>query len=77
MVSEEEIKKVKKLQRLEEELENLKEDYSNMFSGRLCIFRNYYDCKFFSLEDYNKELKRIIKHKILKKKSEIKKFKNQ
>lgn len=76
MVSEEEIKKVKKLQRLEEELENLKEDYSNMFSGRLCIFRNYYDCKLFSL-DYNKELKRIIKHKILKKKSEIKKFKNQ
>lgn len=76
MVSKEEIKKVEKLQRLEKELENLKEDYSNMFSGNLCIFRSYYDCKFFSL-DYNKELKRIIKHKILKKKSEIKKFKNQ
>lgn len=76
MVSKEEIKKVEKLQRLEKELENLKEDYSNMFSGNLCIFRSYCNCNFFSL-DYNKELKRIIKHKILKKKSEIKKFKNQ
>lgn len=75
MVSEEEIKKVKKLQRLEEELENLKKDYSNLSTGRLCIFRHY-DYDFFFL-DYDKELKRIIKHKILKKKSEIKKFKNQ
>lgn len=76
MVSEEEIKKVEKLKRLEKELENLKKDYSNISLGDLCILHNSYDCRSFSL-DYNKELKRIIKHKILKKKSEIKKFKNQ
>ena len=73
MVSKEEIEKVEKLQKLEKELKDLKDDYYLMrtnslgWGGSIC-------CHSFN-NDYKKDMLRIIKHRILKKKAEIKRYK--
>ena len=73
MVSEEEIKKVEKLQKLEKQLKDLKEDYRclrlNSLSWGLDSWRHSFN------NNYDKDMLRIIKHRILKKKAEIKRYK--
>lgn len=73
MVSKEEIEKVEKLQKLEKELKELKEDCRclriNELSWGFDSFRHSFN------NDYKKDVLRIIKHRILKKKAEIKRYK--
>lgn len=71
MITTEEIKKVEKLQKIDRKIKGLKEDYRHVKSYFLCycdIFRNG---TLFN-NTYNKELARIINHKILKLKNKRK-----
>lgn len=64
MITTEEIKKVEKLQKVEKEIRRLKEDYKNA-QNMVCYYEGVCSCGFFN-NNYDKELARIIKHRILK-----------
>ena len=64
-VSKEEIKKVEKLQKLEEQIKKMQEDYKHLIIDTLCYEDDRWNAERFNY-NYEKDLKRIIKHRILK-----------
>lgn len=65
MITTEEIKKVEKLQKIDRKIKGLKEDYRHVISHSVCYYDGWRDGVLFN-NTYNKELARIINHKILK-----------
>lgn len=65
MITTEEIKKVEKLQKLDRKIKALKEDYLHTKTHFICYCDSFRDGTLFH-NNYDKELGRIIKHKILK-----------
>lgn len=75
MITTEEIKKVEKLQKIDRKIKGLKEDYKHAKSHFLCYCDTFRDGTLFN-NNYDKELARIIKHKILKLKRKRKELLN-
>lgn len=63
MITREEIKKVEKLQKIENKIKQLKEDYKNIKYSSLCYYKGF--GYYFLNGNYEKEMLSIIKHKIL------------
>lgn len=74
MITTEEIKKVEKLQKIEHQIEILHEDYLHAKHKNIGFY-NGYDYESF-YRSHNKELARIINHKILKLKRKRKELLN-